>query len=128
MGLFNFFAKKRKAKKDHSRRKKKLPVRNKKTIDKISTGIENLQYQLNTVNIALKKHDDELAEARQQVSQHSEQLEILEEKVHTSSIIPPIGNNTLAAQSIEIPNPSITPVQTTTDSTQKFDHYCPINF
>lgn len=121
MGLFNFFAKKRKAKNNHSCRKKRLPVCNKQAIEKISSGIENLQSQLITVNIALKKHDEELSEHKQLVCQHSERFEKLEEKIRTVSITPPTRETIPPVRPIEIPNPSTTPAPTTSDSIQKFD-------
>ncbi|MFC1633954.1 helix-turn-helix transcriptional regulator [Planctomycetota bacterium] len=100
---------------------KKSSSKTEQDIGKISADVESLQAQMNTANIALKKHDDDLSEHKRLISQHSNGLEKLEQKVGAAQIIPSVPETIPTFRPIELPTPSTTPVPATTDSTQKFD-------
>jgi len=121
MSLFNFFRKKRRVRNKQSGRKARLSSGKKQAIEKIGADFERFQVQLNTVNIVLKKHDDELAEHRELISQHSEGLEKLEQKVNTVHINSLVKETIPTARPTEIINPSTIAAPATSDSTQKFD-------
>jgi alpha-D-ribose 1-methylphosphonate 5-triphosphate diphosphatase PhnM len=62
MGLFDIFRKKRKKTNGQGDLSVDQILENKQAIEKISSDVENLKAQVNTVNIALKKHDDQFIE------------------------------------------------------------------
>ena len=117
----NLFGKKRKEKNKRSDRTTRPPLVVKQTLEKIESDIETCRAQLNTVNIILKKHDDELAEHTRLIAQHSERFEKLEEKVSAVENPAPVKETLPTIRPIEIPSPSTVSAPPTTDSTQKLD-------
>jgi len=93
----------------------------KQLIERIGADVENIQAQVGTINIALKKHDDELSKHRKLISEHSEGLKNLEQKLNAASITPTEQVNTISPRSVEATNPSTTAKSTIQQSTQKFD-------
>ena len=121
MGLFNLFRKKRKIKIRRKKQNSKSSLKKRPNVEKIGILVEGLQAQINTVNIALKKHDDELTDHKKLISEHAEGLEKLEQKVSTVQINPPVKETIPIIRPVGIVNPSTAPVQTTSESAQKFD-------
>jgi Fic family protein len=121
MGLFNFLRQKRTVKTNKKKQPGESSSRAEEAIEKIGADIEGLQNQVNTVNILLQKHDDELSEQKKLITEHSKGLEKLEQKVSTAQIVAPVKEIAPAARPIEISNPSTMLVPATGDSTQKFD-------
>jgi DNA-binding CsgD family transcriptional regulator/uncharacterized coiled-coil protein SlyX len=121
MGLFNFLWKKQKVRNSQGEQSVDQPLENKRAIEKITSDIENLRARVNTVNIALKKHDDELTEHRKLIGQHSEQFENLEEKVNAVQTAPATDNTVPAVRPVQIPHTSTTLGPTKGESAQKFD-------
>jgi hypothetical protein len=121
MKFFNLFRKKKQEKNKPSDQTIKPPLVPKQTLEKIESEIETCQTQLNTVNIVLQKHDDQLAEHKRRMDQHSEQFEKLEEKVMAEQLPAPTRDILPALRPIDIPSSSTTPAPLTSDSTQKFD-------
>ena len=121
MRLFNYFRKKRKQINSHSDQTTNPLLENKQAIEKIGIDVENLGVQVNTVNIALKKHDDELTEHRKLIGQNSERFEKLEEKVSNFQIAPTAVETVPVVRPIQMPSPSTIPAPTTGESPQKFD-------
>ena len=121
MRLFNFLRRKGTVKTNKKKQPGESSSRTEKDIKKIGADIEGLQNQVNTVNILLQKHDDDLSEHRRLITEHSKGLEKLEQRVSTAQIVAPVKEVVPAVRPIEIPNPSTTPFPTTSDSTQKFD-------
>jgi len=106
-------------------RRKKYPGESsskaEQAIGKIGADVKSLQAQVNTVNIALKKHDDDLSEHRNLITEHSQGLEKLEQKVSDVQIVPPAQQTIPTVRPFEMPNPSTTSVPTTIEATGKFD-------
>jgi len=75
MGLFSIFRKKRKKQRKRSSNtsKKTIPY-----INKIKGQIENIVNQISTINIALKKHNDQLLEHTQVIKNNANGLKKLE--------------------------------------------------
>lgn len=121
MGIFDIFMKKRKRTNDQGDQPVGQLLENKQVIEKISSDVENLKAQINTVNIALKKHDDQLTGHGKLIGQHSERFEKLEEKVNTIQIVPANVGMIPDIRPIRIPNTSTTPAPTARESAQKFD-------
>ena len=88
MGLFDIFRKKKK----HKTRKKKSPegstAKISQNITKLNSDIENLQNQIGTINIILRKHNDEIAENLILIEKHSSQIKDLEQLVTKLSTNP----------------------------------------
>ena len=121
MRWIDFFRKKRTVRNSQADQTAIPTSGDKQTIEKIDSDIENLRAQVNTVNIALKKHDEELAEHRKLIYQHSERFEKLEEKVSSVQITPAVEHVAPAVRPIQTSHPSTAPVPTTSYSPQKFD-------
>jgi hypothetical protein len=121
MKLFDVFRKKRKV--IHRRRKRttRSTFNNTQAIEKMVSDIEACRAQLNTVNIALKKHDDQLAEHRELVAQHSKRFEKLEEKVSAVSMTAGVKEAVPIARLIQTRPPSTRSAVATSDTIQKFD-------
>jgi hypothetical protein len=121
MRFFNLFRKKRKQKDKRSDQTIKRPLVPKQSLEKMESDVEACRAQLNTVNIALKKHDDELAEHGELITQHSRRFEKLEEKVSTVHMTPPVEKAVQAVRPIQMLHPSTRPAPTTSDAVQKLD-------
>jgi len=117
----NLFGKKKKGRNKRSDRTTRPPLVPKQTLERIESDIEACQAQFNTVNIVLKKHDDQFNKHERWMDEHSERFEKLEEKVSDLQIPVPVKKTASSLLPIEVPYPSTTPVQTTGDSTQKLD-------
>jgi len=88
----------------------------------MQADIEGLKNQAAVMGIAIKKHDDELAEHMRIIGQHSKVLENLEEKVSaTIRIAPPAKDNIPVMRPIEIINPSTSPGRAPIGFDQRFD-------
>ena len=120
MRFFNIFGKKRKKNKQSDLTTKASLVL-KQTLERIESNIEACQAQFNTVNIVLKKHDDQFNKHERRMDEHSERFEKLEEKVSDLQILVPVKKTASSLLPIEVPYLSTTPVQTTGNSTQKLD-------
>lgn len=117
MGLFNIFRKKKKRKR-HSR----SPVsRAKPVTKKIGTDIDNLQMQISTINIALKKHDDELSEHTRLIGDHTNGLEKLEQMLDTPPISQAAHANISSSDTSEMVSTHPATESTMSESAQKFD-------
>jgi len=121
MGLFNFLRQKRKVKTNREKQPRESPSKTEPAIRKIGDDVEILKAQVNTANIVLKKHDDELSEQKKLITEHSKGLEKLEEKVNTVQIMPLVKETIPTARPTEIISPSTTLAPATIDSIQKFD-------
>ena len=85
MRFFSFLRKKRKANiKRKSRRKPSSQTR--RPVARLNAEVDQLKGQIGTVNIALKKHDDELAQHRKLITNHSEKLRDLEHMVEMTKL------------------------------------------
>ncbi len=116
MGFFDFFRKKRKQKR--SRRPSSSSKQNPK---KIQADIEGLKNQTPVISIAIKKHDDELAEHTRIIGEHSKVLEKLEEKVSGVEIAPPVREKVPIVRPIGVINPSTLPGRAPIGFDQRFD-------
>jgi septal ring factor EnvC (AmiA/AmiB activator) len=85
MSFFNFLRKKRKATIKRKRRRKTRSL-TRRPIARLSTQVDQLKGQIATVNIALKKHDDELSRHSKIIAGHSEKLRDLEQMVQTTKV------------------------------------------
>ena len=121
MGLFDIFRKKRKQINSPSDQQTNPLLENKQALEKISSDVKNLKAQVNTANIALRKHDYELTEHGKLIGQHSERFEKLEEKVTTIQIAPAVEQRIPDVRPIQMPNISTMPAPETCESAQKFD-------
>lgn len=116
MGLFDFFRKKRKLR--HSRR----PSSNRKqNPEKMQVDIEGVKNQMAIIDIALKKHDDQLAEHTRIIGKHSKSLEKLEQKISAVEIAPPARENIPIVRPVEVINPSTSPGRAPIGFDQRFD-------
>ena len=93
----------------------------KQLIERISADVENIQAQIGTINIALKKHDDELLEHGRLISENSQGLKSLEQKLNAESIMPTEQLNTISHRPLETIKAPTTVKSTVQQSTQKLD-------
>lgn len=121
MGLFDFFRKKKKTKTKRKRRSRKPTLKTKQSIKKIEAGIENLQTQIRTMHIALKKHDDELLEHTRLIGEHTKGLVKLEQIVTTTPINSPAEEKTQINRPAAMINPLTVTKPSTEASSRKFD-------
>jgi len=122
MGLFDIFRKKRNAQVKRKRHSRNQRPKAKLTIKKIEVGMENVKAQITTINIALKNHDDELSEHTRLISEHSQGLEKLEQRVNTVPLSPPLVREAAStARPLQIIKPSTVPEQAVTSSDHKFE-------
>jgi len=88
MGLFDIFRKKKKRKirkkKSHEGSASKIS----QNITKLNSDIENLQNQIGTLNIILRKHNDEITENLILIEKHTSQIKDLEQLVTERSTNP----------------------------------------
>ena len=114
MGLFSIFRKKRK------KQRKRSSNTSKKTrpyINKIKGQIENIVNQISTINIALKKHNDQLLEHTQVIKNNANGLKKLEQLVESLSTQAYESNTYLTENTIRPGTDQSIPQK----STQKFD-------
>jgi len=116
MGLFTIFKKKKRKRRSRGPGSEAKPA-----IRKIEADMANLQAQIGTINIALKKHDDELSEHMRLISEHTKGLEKLEEMVENTGITLPVKESIAATRPVQRSNPSTVPESTSKLSDQKFD-------
>ncbi len=84
--------------------------------------MENMQAQIATINIALKKHDDEISEHTRLIREHAKGLERLEQRVSTVPLSPPLVREVPSAtRPVQIINPSTVPEPAVVSSDRKFD-------
>jgi len=121
MGLFDFFRKKSKLTNSQSDQTTTRLLENTQDIEKIHSYVENLRAQVNIVNIALKKHDDQLTEHKKLINRHSERFEKLEEKVNNVRITPAVEQTLPAVRPIQMPPSSTIPAPKNGESAQKLD-------
>ena len=121
MRFFSLFRKKRKENTKRSERTTQSPPIPKQAFEKIESDVETCRAQLNTVNIVLNKHDDQLVEHQRWMDQYSEHFEKLEEKVSAVQIPTPAKETPPTFQPIEIPHLSTAPAPPTPEVTRKFD-------
>jgi len=84
-------AKRRKTRKSHS-------SKNKEEFNRLTSNLNNLRAQLGTVNILLKKHDEEITENSLILEKHVSRIEKLEEIVAKQPTSPTIGGINLASR------------------------------
>lgn len=116
MGLFTIFKKKKR-----KRRSRNPGSGAKPAIRKIEADMGDLQAQIGTINIVLKKHDDELSEHTRLISEHTKGLEKLEQMVENAGITLPVKESIPATRPVQRSNPSTVPESTSKLSDQKFD-------
>ena len=117
MGLFSIFRKKRKKQRKRSSNTSK---KTKPDINKIKGQIENIAGQISTINIALKKHNDQLAEHAQLININTngqKKLEQLVQSLQVSSSAQTYGPDSSSTENTTRPGPG----QSTPPKTQKFD-------
>lgn len=118
MRIFDLFRKKRKMKARKRRRSKSLGPKARPTMKRIEADMENLQSQIGTVNIALKKHDDQLSEHDQLIRGNSKTLE----QIANALEAPPLQRETNPTpQPVAIANLSTIPAPAQGDPGQKLD-------
>jgi hypothetical protein len=116
MGFFDLFRKKRKLR--HSRRPSSSSKQNPK---KMQVDIEGVKNQMAIINIALKKHDDQLAEHTRIIGEHSKSLEKLEQKISAVEIVPPAREKVPIVRPVEAINPSTSRGRAPIGFDQRFD-------
>ena len=116
MGFFDLFRKKRKLR--HSRRPSSSSKQNPK---KMQVDIKGVKNQMAIINIALKKHDDQLAEHTRIIGEHSKSLEKLEQKIGAVEIAPPVREKVPIVRPVEVINPSTSPGRAPIGFDQRFD-------
>ncbi|MBN2454915.1 MAG: hypothetical protein JXB29_00020 [Sedimentisphaerales bacterium] len=89
INFFSIFQKKKKAK----RKKTRIAhsSKNKIELNRLKSDFNNLKAQFGTVNILLKKHDEEIIESSILLKKHVSRIEKLEEIVAKLPIIPTIS-------------------------------------
>jgi len=93
----------------------------KQNTEKMQVDIEGVKNQVAIINIALKKHDDQLAEHTRIIGEHSKVLENLEEKVSAAEIAPPAREKVPIVRPVEVINPSTSPGRASIGFDQRFD-------
>jgi len=82
MGLFALFRKKKQVKKKRNKQPGQSWSSMRQEIRRTGTAVESLQAQIGTINIVLKKHDDQLVEHNNVIEEHSKGLEKLEQMLN----------------------------------------------
>jgi hypothetical protein len=82
--------------------------------------VDSLQSQIGTINIALRKHDDQLIEHERLITKSRQGLEQLEQKVSAFERAPSVNESQTPARPTEIVSPSTLPGVTAGSSHQKF--------
>lgn len=121
MKFFHFFKKRRNTNTKRKRRSRKSTPVAKRLIERIEADVENMQAQIGTINIALKKHDDELLEHGRLISETSQGLQTLEQKVSDIRVAPAVGQPIATVRPIQIISPSTPANPMISSSMQKFD-------
>ena len=119
MGLFDLFRKKRRAKRKGRGGNQDYGA--KPAIQKVQANLNSLQAQVGTINIVLKKHDDQLLEHTELIEEHSEGLVKLEQILNTAPVSPPALANTPSPCPSEMTGAGTTTESTMRESSQKFD-------
>lgn len=88
---------------------------------KMGQDIGFLKTQVNTVNIVLKKHDNDLLEHENLITGHSRKLESLEQMVGAHQVNPSVPITMPSVRSVERLHSSTRSVPAIGESTQKFD-------
>ena len=107
-------AKRRKARKSHS-------PKNKNEFNRLKSDFNNLKAQFSTVNILLKKHDEEIAESSILLEKHISRIEKLEEIVAKQPISPTISGINLANRPASTTELVSTPQSRSQFQSQKLD-------
>jgi DNA-binding NarL/FixJ family response regulator len=111
MGIFDFFRSKRRLKKRKRTKKYKSRFSPKQQIDIIKT-------QLNTINMVLQKHDQDIGENTAIIREHCQKLKTLEQLLATPSVInQPAGQTKQLGRLVS----STKPIQSNRDNHGKFD-------
>jgi DNA-binding CsgD family transcriptional regulator len=86
MGFFSLFRRKRRA--AMPRNNKVIAPKASETLRNMQTNIDQLHSRISTIDIAIKKHDDQLAEHTTRLQEHGEKLQTLEQTVTTTPTQP----------------------------------------
>ncbi len=86
MGFFNLFRRKRKA--VHRHQSKDPGSKTGQALRTLQTDLGQLLGRISTIDIAIKKHDDQLAEHAARLQEHGERLQTLEQRVTVTSTQP----------------------------------------
>lgn len=121
MKFFELFRKKRKTKAKRKKRTSCSSPKRKTSFGKLSSKIENMQKHVGTIDLALKKHENELVDLTKQVNNHSKGLEKLEQIVTKTQINPPAEEKAQLNRPVAMTKPPIAAKPKTKDSSQKFD-------
>ncbi len=89
MGFFDLFRKRRKIQ-IRKRQNKGSHLVTKRMIEKTGVDIQGIQNQMGIINIALKKHDDELSQHIKILDEHTKRIETLEQLIVKPPVQPPI--------------------------------------
>jgi len=98
MGFFNLFRRKRKA--VHRHKSKDPGSETGQALRSVQIDIGQLRGRIDTIDIAIKKHDDQLAEHTARLQEHGERLQPLEQKVTVISA-QPITSHQPTRQAVE---------------------------
>ena len=89
MRFFGIFKKRRKRKPRRGLRTTRPGSHTAGALTKMCSDMAHIQGQVGTINIALKKHEDQLADHQRRLLEHGKGLETLEQKVITISAVSP---------------------------------------
>jgi len=78
MRLFSLFHRSRKQREGKTKQGRRPPSTTLDSARHVNSRFRNLETQITTVNICLKKHDDELAQCQALIGQHAEHITALE--------------------------------------------------
>lgn len=78
MRLFSLFHRSRKQREGRTKQGRRPPSTKLDSARHVNSRFRNLETQITTVNICLKKHDDELAQCQTLIRQHAEHIDALE--------------------------------------------------
>lgn len=120
MRFFGIFKKRQKQKARRSPQTNRPHPKTTEALKKTGSDITHLQGQIGTINIALKKHEDQLIDHERHLQEYGKGLENLEQKIGTLSSVSPT-----IAQACDPPGVQVDQAQTcppvALPSAQKFD-------
>ena len=119
LNFLSFFQKKKKTKRRKAR--KSHSPKNKNEFNKLKSDFNNLKAQFGTVNILLKKHDEEITENSFLLKKHIRRIEKLEEIVAKQPTSPTISGINPANRPTSTTELVSTPILNTQLQSDKFD-------
>ena len=120
MRLFDLFRKRRK-RKGTRKRPGSRTSKTSRDIARLTTGLENMQTQINTTNLILQKHDNDILENSLTIKGQCEQIQNLEYLVAAATSTPENLGLPLVNRPHQAPVPSIMQRTGPSEDNQKFD-------